>query len=918
MLLPTPDGGLAGVKLLDFGIAKIRDEQPGAVPMQAVVDQKDHLATAAGAIMGTPAYMAPEQIKNSSSVDKRADIYALGIMLYEALAGERPFVADTTAELMGAHMYKKAEPPSKTAQRRGVGPRKIAWAKVDPVVLRAIAKEPEQRYKDCASLQTDLEAAWGQSFALVRGAGLSGIIPAPSLTGVKPVAGAARRSRWPFVVAAAVAAALALAGGGVYVATVQRGRVQPVTSAESERAAALFTAARDGDAAGRRALLEAIELVGGRAHLPTIAQALTDDDTAVWRAALSAAGQLAQPGDALLAEPLAALATQAVGASSVDVAAARLRIGEAEAQATLTSLMQSPIPTPEARLRAAVALARAAHLPAAGLRQALEAALRAGSVAPALRRAALIRLVQLHDTEALKQVNDTAHPSGKGAPQEPQHSEALAILALAQQPHAAAELRRAAESARGEPRLDLAVTLSEAGDPHAASLLQPLLKSADVKTRRRALAALCHLGKAGHYPAYTKTAKPFLADADAQTALIAAVALLEQSPPPAKAAEPPRESARPPNPTPPLMQRSHSALPRRTEAAAAAGGGWMGARPPLPCAALLGRPEGGDHRLRGQAVLLQQVGSRASLAERVLDAHAGEADRHPGLQQRLGHRAAEASEDGVVLGGDDDAGAARRGDHQLVIQGLGGRQVDHRHLAALLRQQRRRVQAGADHEPAGKQHAGVALPQHLAASDLKTDPLLGAGLGAADAQIHRAMVRRGGVYRGGDLLGAARLDEGHVRQRPQDRQILDRLVRDPEQRRKPRQEADQLDVDARVGQLHRDLIERATAAEHAEGMEKGNVPTARHAGRYTDGVGLGDTEVVEALGEGVPEQVDLGRAGQVRAQAHHLGALAAEGAQGLAIDARIGAGAVPAGADEVGVVGGAHDSAPSSRSAAAA
>jgi HEAT repeat protein len=282
-------------------------------------------------------------------------------------------------------------------------------------------------------------------------------------------------------------------------------------------------------------------MVGGRAHLAAIAQGLGDEDTGVWRAALAAATLVGQPGDELLTEPLAVLAAQAVGTSSVDVAAARLRIGEPEGQATLTSLLQSPIPTPEARLRAAVALAQAGQLPATALRQALEGALRAGSVPPLLRRAALVRLALLHDGEALKQLSALAHPAGKASEKDPLHDEALQVLALAQQPHAMDELRKAAESAQGERRLEFAVTLAEAGDKHAAGLLLPLVGSTAPKVRKRALGALCRLAKGGHYPAYTTTVKPLLSDADPQVALIAAVALLPQSPPSAKPAEPPHE-----------------------------------------------------------------------------------------------------------------------------------------------------------------------------------------------------------------------------------------------------------------------------------------------------------------------------------------------------------------------------------------
>ena len=322
MLVAGSSGTAASVKLLDFGIAKIRDEQPGVVQLHAALDTKDGLATAAGAIMGTPAYMAPEQIKNSSGVDKRADIYAIGIMLYEALAGRRPFEAESSAELMGAHMYMKADPPSKQVQKHQVPDRQLDWAKLDPVVMRALAKKPDERYQDCAALQADLEAAWGQSFSIARGTALTA---GSSVTiAALPAAVAKPKSKGPLV--AGLVAGLVLLGGGAAV-VLSRGGSQGVAQAQQAEATALVGRAQTGSPVDRRALQEIIKAVGGRTHLPLVAKALTDEDPSVARAALQAVMALAHPGDESLSEPLQQLAGQAVGAMSVEVAAAQLRIG---------------------------------------------------------------------------------------------------------------------------------------------------------------------------------------------------------------------------------------------------------------------------------------------------------------------------------------------------------------------------------------------------------------------------------------------------------------------------------------------------------------------------------------------------------------------------------------------------------------
>ena len=99
-LVPDPvhSGGLR-VKILDFGIAKLRPEQ--SVGGASV--------TRAGTTMGSPAYMAPEQCYELGLVTDRADVYALGIILYELIAGRPPFIADMPAEVLV--MQAKMSPP---------------------------------------------------------------------------------------------------------------------------------------------------------------------------------------------------------------------------------------------------------------------------------------------------------------------------------------------------------------------------------------------------------------------------------------------------------------------------------------------------------------------------------------------------------------------------------------------------------------------------------------------------------------------------------------------------------------------------------------------------------------------------------------------------------------------------------------
>jgi serine/threonine-protein kinase len=120
--------GAPFVKLLDFGIAKLRDAPPGA-------------QTAAGMIVGTPEYMAPEQCENRP-VDARTDVYALGVMAYQMFAGVLPFAGSIT-QLLLAHVHEAPRPPRSV--NGSLSPA------LDDAVLRALRKRPEDRFPDMAS-----------------------------------------------------------------------------------------------------------------------------------------------------------------------------------------------------------------------------------------------------------------------------------------------------------------------------------------------------------------------------------------------------------------------------------------------------------------------------------------------------------------------------------------------------------------------------------------------------------------------------------------------------------------------------------------------------------------------------------------------------------------------------------------------
>ena len=101
-LLDTPDGEM--VKVLDFGIAKVKEARLG--------EGAGLTLTGAGVVIGTPQYMSPEQAmgKRGDELDGRADLYSLGVVMYQMLTADLPFKADTTMEMLLAHMQKPPSP----------------------------------------------------------------------------------------------------------------------------------------------------------------------------------------------------------------------------------------------------------------------------------------------------------------------------------------------------------------------------------------------------------------------------------------------------------------------------------------------------------------------------------------------------------------------------------------------------------------------------------------------------------------------------------------------------------------------------------------------------------------------------------------------------------------------------------------
>ncbi|HEX8706260.1 MAG TPA: serine/threonine-protein kinase, partial [Myxococcaceae bacterium] len=124
------------VRILDFGLAKLRDTAPGLT---------------LGMPVGTPSYMAPEQIRGEE-VDARTDLYSAGVLLFELLTGQKPFHSERAAAVMLQH--QEAPPPSLGSLMPGAG----FSPALEALVSKALAKKPEDRFQSAGAFASAQEA----------------------------------------------------------------------------------------------------------------------------------------------------------------------------------------------------------------------------------------------------------------------------------------------------------------------------------------------------------------------------------------------------------------------------------------------------------------------------------------------------------------------------------------------------------------------------------------------------------------------------------------------------------------------------------------------------------------------------------------------------------------------------------------
>jgi serine/threonine protein kinase len=145
VLIDTPEGEQA--KVLDFGIAKIKEGRRGATGGMTL--------TGTGVVIGTPQYMSPEQAmgKRGDELDGRSDLYSLGIVMYQMLTGDLPFRAETTMEMLLAHLQKTP------MDIHAVRPELQIPDPVANIVMRLLEKKPEERPADARTLIAEIERA---------------------------------------------------------------------------------------------------------------------------------------------------------------------------------------------------------------------------------------------------------------------------------------------------------------------------------------------------------------------------------------------------------------------------------------------------------------------------------------------------------------------------------------------------------------------------------------------------------------------------------------------------------------------------------------------------------------------------------------------------------------------------------------
>ncbi len=188
-------------KILDFGLAKIlaRPASSGSDSLTVSLDSDASQLTSEGALLGTVAYMSPEQVR-AKDLDARTDLFSYGAVLYEMATGKPPFDGSSAGEICGAILHQEPVPPSQINAR-------VAPA-LEAVILKALEKDCNLRYQHAADVRADLQR-------VKRDTELGRAIAAEQLSGAKTTQGPRPGiRRWMILATASVV--LAAVGVGIY------------------------------------------------------------------------------------------------------------------------------------------------------------------------------------------------------------------------------------------------------------------------------------------------------------------------------------------------------------------------------------------------------------------------------------------------------------------------------------------------------------------------------------------------------------------------------------------------------------------------------------------------------------------------------------------------------------------------------
>ncbi len=148
-------GPFGEVLLLDWGLAKVWDPEGGSgvaqVATEAVVD--DLSLTLHGRLQGTVSYMSPEQIRMDDDIDYRTDIFSLGAVLYEALAGQPPVVGDSVDDILDQTLNRDIPPPSAVSKR-------VVPERLDELCMHCLRRSPDERVQVTGDLIRELQEDW--------------------------------------------------------------------------------------------------------------------------------------------------------------------------------------------------------------------------------------------------------------------------------------------------------------------------------------------------------------------------------------------------------------------------------------------------------------------------------------------------------------------------------------------------------------------------------------------------------------------------------------------------------------------------------------------------------------------------------------------------------------------------------------